>query len=78
MTEIYRKLEVHFSKSEIEEMLIERAKKMMRADGVRPDEHRVCHVEGEAVVTLTVWPADVRRRMKAEAATRNVIFSKTT
>ncbi|GLH79720.1 hypothetical protein SSBR45G_46290 [Bradyrhizobium sp. SSBR45G] len=70
MTQVYRKLEVTFSKAEIEEILRERARKIARQEGVKVDEVRVAHVEGEAVVTLITWPDDVRRDMRRKERRR--------
>jgi len=61
MPEVYRKLEVHFSKAEIQAILAERARVLVltRKDVKRVELEIVKHVEGEAVVTLTIGPPEV-------------------
>jgi hypothetical protein len=56
MPEIYRKFDVHFSKAEIEAILSERARKLVlsRPEAKHVDVERVCHVEGEAIVTIVL------------------------
>jgi len=61
MPEVYRKLEVHFSKAEIQAILAERARSLVltRKDVKCVELEIVKHVEGEAVVTLTIGPPEV-------------------
>lgn len=54
MPEVYRAIQIHFAKAEIEEILRERAKALVltRKDHEKLDVATVRHVEGEAVVHL--------------------------
>jgi len=62
MPEIYRKLEVHFSKAEIQAILAERARALVltRADVKRLELETVAHVEGEAIVTLLIGTKEIK------------------
>ncbi|MBN9007158.1 MAG: hypothetical protein J0H40_17305 [Rhizobiales bacterium] len=56
MPEVHRKLEVTFSKAEIQAILAEKARALVlkRRDVNRVELKQVQHVEGEAVVTLVI------------------------
>jgi hypothetical protein len=60
MPEVYRKLEVHFSKAEIQAILAERAREIVlsRKENKRVEMEVVKHVEGEAIVVLTIGPPE--------------------
>ncbi|WLA74192.1 hypothetical protein QIH77_02850 [Bradyrhizobium diazoefficiens] len=62
--EIHRKLEVQFSKAEIEAILAERSRALVlsRRDVKRIELEQVQHVEGEAVVTLVIGNKEVLGR----------------
>jgi hypothetical protein len=61
MPEIYRKLEVHFSKAEIQSILAKhaRATVLSRKENKHVEMEIVKHVEGEAIVVLTIGPPEV-------------------
>lgn len=60
MVEVYRKLEVHFSKAEIQLMLADRAQEIVlsRKKNKGAELLTVKHVEGEAIVVLTLGPPE--------------------
>jgi hypothetical protein len=63
MPEVYRKLEVVFSKAEIQAILSERARALVltRKDVKRVELETVAHVEGEATVTLLIGEKEIKR-----------------
>jgi hypothetical protein len=63
MPEVYRKLQVHFSKDEIKAILAERASRLVLSSNEvkRVELEMVEHVEGEAVVTLLIGNKKVKR-----------------
>jgi hypothetical protein len=62
MPEIHRKLQVTFSKAEIQAILIERARALVltRKDVKRVELDMVEHVEGEATVTLLIGEKEIK------------------
>jgi hypothetical protein len=61
MPEIYRKLEVHFSKAEIQAILAKRARALVTRKDVKCVELEIVkHVEGEAIVTLTIGHEEIK------------------
>lgn len=60
--EVHRKLQVTFSKAEIQAILSERARALVitRKDVKRVELETVAHVEGEAIVTLLIGTKEIK------------------